>query len=211
MQSQISPQWSKAHRSLEDSMRQLDVLVGKLDTHYAGKIMALKAKHAQDGPYRKVLTDLRTDTKMVLKAIEANKHRIDTHEAKAAKDMIDGFFSEGSEVWDTHAGIVDEKKTAKYTHEAIKEWNDTLKRTKDAMLRKILSKSKAPKLLAVLAKKLEGVGSAERAFMGHNGRFNQSYAHFENVSKHVEHEVKHLVGVLKQTQADALKMEREAM
>jgi ribosomal protein S20/uncharacterized protein YukE len=192
-------------------MNKVDGAVRDLDKHFAGKVMARKAQKAQDGPFRKVLTKLRTDTKMVRNALEANKTKKNEAEVKACQSMIDDMFSEGSEVWDTHAGIMDEKKTDAYAKAALKEWNGAVKKAKDKMVKKILSKSKTPKLLADLSKTLAGVGAAQRAFMGHNGKFNQAHARLQQSLGTMAAETKKVAAALQQTKAAAEKMDRVAM
>lgn len=211
MASQISAEWIKVNKSVTESMRELAGVVQDIDKHFAGKVMALKAQKAQDGPFRKVLTTLRTDTKMVRNALEANKTEKNTDEVEDFQSMIDWMFSEGGEVWETHAGIMDEKKTDAYAKRALKKWNDAAKKVKDKTVKKIISKSKTPKLLADLSKTLAGVGAAQRSFMGHNGKLNQAHLRLGQASGNVATEIKKVAEALKQTKATAEKMRRVAM
>jgi hypothetical protein len=206
-QAQITPEWLKAQKSLTDSMKELSVTVKDIDKHFAGKVMALKAQTAQDGPFRKVLTKLRTDTKMVHKALEANK-KGNEKEVEIFQQKIHSMFSEGSEVWDTHMGIMDPEKTDHYTKKALKDWNREAGKAKGRKVKKILKASKVPSLLKALAKCVQGVGAAQRGFMGHNGKFNQSYALFENAFGLVAKDLKQLATVLKKTAVSAKKMDR---
>jgi len=209
MHAQIAPEWKKVHTSLEHSMEELDEIVREIDKHHAGKVLARKAQEAQNGPYRKILDDLEVDIKMVNKALDANKKTIDSGEAKVLRSMMHEMLSEGSEVWDTHAGIVDDKKADQYAKRAIKEWNDNARKFEDKMVKKIVSKSKIPARLAALAKALHGVSQAQQHFMGHNGKFNRAYLRFEDAAHHVADDVKHVADTLKHTEAAVEKMHRE--
>ena len=118
---------------------------------------------------------------------------------------------ESSRIGNARAGIMDEKKTDAYTKRALKKWNDAAKKVKDKMVKKIISKSKTPSLLADLSKTLVGVGAAQRSFMGHNGKFNQAHLRLGQASGNVVTEIKKVADALKQTKATAEKMRRVAM
>lgn len=207
-QAQLTPEWLKAQKSFIDSMKVFSLTVKETDKHFAGKLMAMKAKAAQDGPFRKVLTKLRTDTKMVHKALEANKNDGNEDEAEGFQDKIDAMFSEGSEVWDTHKGIMDPEKTSHYTKKALKDWNRMAGKAKDRKVKKILKASKVPSLLQALEKCVDGVGAAQRGFMGHNAKFNQSYALFEKAMEQLTKDFKQVAVTMKKTAVGAKKMDR---
>ena len=116
-------------------------------------------------------------------------------------------FSDGSEVWDTHKGIMDPDKTNHYTKKALKDWNSKAGKAKDRKVKKILKASKVPVLLKALEKCVNGVGAAQRGFMGHNAKFNQSYAKFENALGQMTKDLKQVAVVLKKTQDGAKKMD----
>lgn len=211
--SKIAPDWIKAQKGLTDSMKVLAERVKALDTHFVGMVRARQAqKKVQDGPLDKVKATLRTDTKMVRKALEANKTDKNKKEVKDLTDLIDGMFSgKGNVVWDTSKTIMDVKKADAFAKAALKKWNDSAKKSKDKMVKKILSKSKTPALLAAISKMLPRVAAANEGFRGHHAKFSQAHVFLGKGLDDVAKDLKNVAVALKKARADADKMDAVPM
>ena len=73
-------------------MKVLAERVKALDTHFVGMVLARQAQKVQDGPFRKALIDLRTDSKMVRNALQANKTKKNEDEVEDFIYQIDRMF-----------------------------------------------------------------------------------------------------------------------
>lgn len=203
----LSPQWIKVHKSMSDSMGELTKNVLDHDKHFVGMIKAGQKIKTANGPFEKVKENLRTDSKMVRKALEANKTNKNKAEVKSLQKLIDSMFKEGTEVWDTHKGKMDTKKTNFYIKKALKEWMDAEKKSKDKMVKKILSKSKTPTFLVALSKTLLKIDSARGEFGLHVQSFNVAHGLLQQALDKVAKELPKVTAALDKTRVTADKMD----
>ena len=213
--SKITPDWIKAQKNMTDAMKELEVKVKAIDTHFVGMALSKQAQKAQDGPFKKALTNVRTDSKMVRNALQANKTKKNKDEVKIFQDIIDDMFSEdihrdNYEIWSTSKGIKDQKKIDFHLKKSLKKWRDEEKKVKDKMVKKILSKSKTPAFLVALAKTLPGVFAAKDAFRGHYAKFAQANLFLGQGLDKVTKELPKVTAALKKIKAGAEEMEKIA-
>lgn len=214
--SKITPDWIKAQKKMTDAMKDLEEKVKAIDTHFVGMVLSKQAQKAQDGPFRKALTNVRTDSKMVRNALEANKTKKNKDQVKIFQDLIDDMFSEDKErdldeIWHTSKGIKDKSKIDFHLKKALKKWRDEEKKVKDRMVKKILSKSKTPKFLEALAKTLPGVFEAKDEFRGHYGKFSQAQLFLGQGLDKVAKELPKVVVAMKKAKTGAVEMDKVAM